>query len=120
MQQDPIQWEEVSNTELALMQFIEILPDFSLFVGAPTVDPELVLVHTLAHVSIIQLHHSFAQKDPASHAKCYRAAETVVEIIRRTPDHEFQLLDPIIGVRIAPFFYPLLSSIIPRKRLTNG
>lgn len=93
------------------MRFIEVLPDLS----APTcssVNAELVAVHTLAHVSIIQLHHPFAQKNPASHSKCLRAAETVVHIIRRTPEMEFQFLDPIIGVRIIFIFWTLLSRLL--------
>lgn len=96
------------------MRFIEILPDLTA-PACTSVNAELVAVHTLAHVSIIQLHHPFAQKNPASHSKCLRAAETVVHMIRRIPDIEFQFLDPIIGVRIWSLFFSLLRVFFTSK-----
>ncbi len=58
----------------------------------------LLVTHTLAHTSMIQLHRSFASDDAVSFEKCSRAARSCIIIIKQMADQDFAFLDPIIGV----------------------
>ena len=62
------------------------------------VDVEIALVHTLARVAAIQLHHQFASKERNSHEKCLKAAREVTTIVRQLTEYDYPFLDPIIGV----------------------
>lgn len=66
--------------------------------GLAGVETELVVVHTLAHVAAVQLHHPFAQKEAASHDKCVDAARAVTGVIRQLAEPDYAFLDPIVGV----------------------
>ena len=101
VQAEPTQWDQLTQTEIALAHFTASLPNFFI-PNTSFVNPELVVVHTLAQVSVIQLHHPFAQKEVASHAKCLQAAKAVAQIATCIGASEYQFLDPIIGV--SPFY----------------
>ena len=72
----------------------------------------LLITHTLAHTSMIQLHRSSSSDDAVSFEKCARAARSCILIIKQLVDQDFTFLDPIIGVRfiIILMFLPLTAS----------
>ncbi|KAF8697202.1 hypothetical protein AX14_001435 [Amanita brunnescens Koide BX004] len=57
----------------------------------------LLITHTLAHTSMIQLHRSSSSDDAVSFEKCARAARSCILIIKQLADQDFAFLDPIIG-----------------------
>lgn len=101
MPAEPGQWEQVCQISFALSRFTTSLPSYIVPSENPAivhVDVELALVHTLAHVSAIQLHHPFASKERNAHEKCLKAARDVTTIIRQLDEIDYPFLDPIIGV----------------------
>jgi hypothetical protein len=98
---EPGQWEQVCQISFALSRFTSSLPSYIVAddSGASVrVDVEIALVHTLARVAAIQLHHQFASKERNSHEKCLKAAREVTTIVRQLNEYDYPFLDPIIGV----------------------
>lgn len=79
--------------------------------GAGEVDPQLVIVHTLAQTALVQLHLGYLSSDIGDtgagagsslsskfYQKRLQAARYVTEIIRELTEPDYTLLDPIVGV----------------------
>lgn len=64
----------------------------------------LLVVHSLAHASMIQLYLPFLQNDDASLEKCLRAAHSLSLVTKHIADLDFDFLDPVVGVRFHPWF----------------
>lgn len=60
----------------------------------------LIVIHSLAHASMIRLHAPFMHDDGVSREKCIRAARSLIHITKLVVDTDFEFLDPIIGVRV--------------------
>ena len=59
----------------------------------------LVVIHSLAHASMIRLHAPFMRDDGVSRDKCIRAARSLIHVTKLITDADFDFLDPINGVR---------------------
>ncbi|KAJ7280344.1 hypothetical protein C8J57DRAFT_1058205, partial [Mycena rebaudengoi] len=56
-----------------------------------------LVIHTLVHVSTIQLHNPFVLTHAASQACAISAARSIVTLLRHTDVHEFGFVDAIMG-----------------------
>jgi hypothetical protein len=91
--------EEVQLLDDAITRFLSaLLPPQQLELTLPNDKYALIVVHTLAHASMIHLYSRFARDDPISQDKCVRSARSSVAVIKHIADADFILLDPIIGV----------------------
>ncbi|THU85456.1 hypothetical protein K435DRAFT_843254 [Dendrothele bispora CBS 962.96] len=57
----------------------------------------LLIAHTLASVASIQLHYTFANKDPGSQSQILLAAQNVVNVTQAANLEDFPFIDPIMG-----------------------
>ncbi|KAK7447377.1 hypothetical protein VKT23_014087 [Stygiomarasmius scandens] len=57
----------------------------------------LLIIHTLASVSTIQLHYTFSNKDPGSQSQILLAAQNVVNALKVANLEDFPFIDPIMG-----------------------
>lgn len=100
-------WSDFRSLHFSITRFIAALPplpsnttptQMNVSGLADSQRPTMVLVHSLANVAMIQLHHTFSAKDISAHEKCLEAAVNVVSLISQLEEKEYELLDPIIGV----------------------
>lgn len=62
----------------------------------------LIVIHSLAHASMIRLHAPFMRDDGVSREKSLRAARSLIHVTKLVTDADFEFLDPVIGVRLFP------------------
>lgn len=62
----------------------------------------MITVHTLANTAAILLHQHIADEMGSSYSKCIRAANACMLTIKSLSQADFEMLDPIVGVR-CPF-----------------
>ena len=60
----------------------------------------MILIHSLAHASMIRLHAPFMHDDAVSREKCLRSARSLIHVTKLIADPDFDFLDPLIGVRV--------------------
>ncbi len=58
----------------------------------------LIVIHSLAHASMIRLHAPFMRDDGVSLEKCLRSARSLIHVTKLITDSDFEFLDPVIGV----------------------
>lgn len=91
---------EMQALELSITRFIPTLVPVHQLDGAMPEDKYIYLAaHTLAHSAIMNLYHPFSRDDPGAYEKCIRAAKAIVAIINNLGDQDYDLLDPMVGVR---------------------
>jgi hypothetical protein len=104
---------DVQALEHSIAHFLSTLVNLEQLDAVSAEDKfSLLVTHTLAHTSMIQLHRSFASDDAVSFEKCARAARSCILIIKQMADQDFAFLDPIIGVSFVylPKFFFNVSS----------
>ncbi|KAI0779614.1 hypothetical protein C8Q74DRAFT_1316163 [Fomes fomentarius] len=57
----------------------------------------LIVIHSLAHASMIRLHAPFMRDDGVSLEKCLRSARSLIHVTKLITDSDFEFLDPVIG-----------------------
>ncbi|KAI0743678.1 hypothetical protein C8Q80DRAFT_1107019 [Daedaleopsis nitida] len=57
----------------------------------------LIVIHSLAHASMIGLHAPFMRDDGVSREKSLRAARSIIHVTKLITDADFEFLDPVIG-----------------------
>ncbi|KAI0364440.1 hypothetical protein BV20DRAFT_1107388 [Pilatotrama ljubarskyi] len=57
----------------------------------------LIVIHSLAHASMIRLHAPFMRDDGVSREKSLRAARALIHLTKLVTDPDFEFLDPVIG-----------------------
>lgn len=72
----------------------------------------LILIHSLAHSSMIRLHEPFLD-DQVSREVALRAARSVTVVAKHIADGDFDYLDPLIGVST-------FVSVVGGLSLTSG
>ncbi len=104
---------DVQALEHSIAHFLSTLVNLEQLDAVSAEDKfSLLVTHTLAHTSMIQLHRSFASDDVVSFEKCARAARSCIIIIKQLADQDFAFLDPIIGVSfvyLSKFFFDFSS-----------
>jgi len=89
---------DVQALEHSIAHFLSTLVNLEQLDAVSAEDKfSLLITHTLAHTSMIQLHRSSASDDVVSFEKCARAARSCIIIIKQLTDQDFVFLDPIIG-----------------------
>lgn len=106
VQEDAKKWEAVCAMEITLANFGATLPDITSSQASgsmpqipaqslpssntTSIDPEVVLVHTLTHAATVQLFHPSALKNLSHHLrdqgarkKCVGAARAIASLVRR-------------------------------------
>lgn len=92
--------------EITIGRFLTtLLPVHQLDAALPADRRAYVVVHTVAHAAVIELHQRFARTDPTSFEKCLRAARAALALVKHVADTDFEFLDPVIGVR-RPSLFP--------------
>lgn len=105
--------ENFSAFEHSIMRFTTTLLPLHQVGGAiPDDKYALIVIHSLAHASMIRLHAPFMHDDGVSREKCIRAARSLIHVTKLIADTDFEFLDPIIGVCI---FFTLLSSFVAQS-----
>lgn len=90
--------ENFSAFEHSIMRFTTTLLPLHQVGGAiPDDKYALIVIHSLAHASMIRLHASFMHDDGVSREKCIRAARSLIHVTKLITDTDFEFLDPIIG-----------------------
>ncbi|KAI0708903.1 hypothetical protein C8T65DRAFT_739974 [Cerioporus squamosus] len=90
--------ENFSAFEHSIMRFTTTLVPLHQVGGAMPDDKyALIVIHSLAHASMIRLHASFMLDDTGSRDKCLRAARSVIHVTKLITDADFEFLDPVIG-----------------------
>ena len=102
--------ENFSAFEHSIVRFTTTLLPLHQVGGAIPEDKyALIVIHSLAHASMIRLHAPFMHDDGVSREKCLRAARSLIHVTKLITDADFEFLDPVIGVR--PLYgYPILCS----------
>ncbi|RPD58691.1 hypothetical protein L226DRAFT_457383 [Lentinus tigrinus ALCF2SS1-7] len=90
--------ENFSAFEHSIIRFTTTLVPLHQVGGAMPDDKyALIVIHSLAHASMIRLHAPFMRDDTASRDKCLRAARSLIHVTKLITDADFELLDPVIG-----------------------
>ncbi|GJE89983.1 fungal specific transcription factor domain-containing protein [Phanerochaete sordida] len=76
-----------------ISRFISTLP----LLHAPDNKYTMLLVHSLAHTSMVRLHQPFIADDQMSRDKSLRAARSVVVVVKHIAEADYDYLDPLIG-----------------------
>ncbi|KAI0948956.1 hypothetical protein AcW1_008687 [Taiwanofungus camphoratus] len=76
-----------------------LLPLHQLGAAVPEDKFTLIVIHSLAHASMIRLHLPFMEGDSISREKCLRAARSSILVTKHIADIDFEFLDPLVGVR---------------------
>ncbi|KAE9395112.1 hypothetical protein BT96DRAFT_997900 [Gymnopus androsaceus JB14] len=88
-------WAEFTATSTALQRFISSLPFFPGFEPwtdqAPSLDYELLAIHTIANVCTINLHKSDLEMEN------FQAANYVMSLIRQLRQTDYEWLDPLMS-----------------------
>ncbi|CCM03882.1 uncharacterized protein FIBRA_06033 [Fibroporia radiculosa] len=74
-----------------------LLPLHQLAAATPEDKFTLIVIHCLAHASMIRLHFPFMESDTVSRDKCLRAARSLVLVSKHINDVDFDFLDPLVG-----------------------
>ncbi|KAH9949026.1 hypothetical protein B0H21DRAFT_165410 [Amylocystis lapponica] len=74
-----------------------LLPLHQLGAAMPEDKFTLIVVHSLAHASMIHLYSPFIEDDLASREKCLRAARSLILVTKHIADMDFDFLDPVVG-----------------------
>ncbi|KZS89630.1 hypothetical protein SISNIDRAFT_489056 [Sistotremastrum niveocremeum HHB9708] len=97
--------DEYRGIERAIERFMRTLPPLNVFnlVGDEVLPPDptdqrIVLVNTLASTALIHLRHPLLGRNEKATKQCLEAAENVVSTICSLQDHQYQFIDPIMGV----------------------
>lgn len=97
--------ENFTAFEHSIMRFTTTLLPLHQVGGAiPDDKYALIVIHSLAHASMIRLHAPFMRDDGVSREKSLRAARSLIHVTKLVTDADFEFLDPVIGVRL---FAPL-------------
>ena len=92
--------ENFSAFEHSIVRFTTTLLPLHQVGGAIPEDKyALIVIHSLAHASMIRLHAPFMHDDGVSREKCLRAARSMIHVTKLITDADFEFLDPVIGVR---------------------
>ncbi|KAG7099997.1 hypothetical protein E1B28_001786 [Marasmius oreades] len=59
---------------------------------------KLLVIHTLARISTVQLHSIFAGQDPKSQSFVLSIAQNIVVLLREAKLNDFPFIDPIMGI----------------------
>ncbi len=91
--------ENFSAFEHSIMRFTTTLVPLHQVGGAMPDDKyALIVIHSLAHASMIRLHAPFMLDDTGSRDKCLRAARSLIHVTKLITDADFEFLDPVVGV----------------------
>ncbi|KZV89039.1 hypothetical protein EXIGLDRAFT_160450 [Exidia glandulosa HHB12029] len=121
-------WIEFRAVEFAIHRFSQSLPTVrNAGAGNGTaspapqgVDHQLALVHTLAYVATIQLHHVFAYMDATSHDKCLVAAGGALAVLRDLGEADARMLDPMLGTAWMCVADVLVREIVRLKQVPGS
>ncbi len=95
--------ENFTAFEHSIMRFTTTLLPLHQVGGAiPDDKYALIVIHSLAHASMIRLHAPFMRDDGVSREKSLRAARSLIHVTKLVTDADFEFLDPVIGVRLFP------------------
>lgn len=83
-------------------------------------DQRIVLVNTLASTALIHLRHPLLGRNEKATKQCLEAAENVVSTICSLQDHQYQFIDPIMGVSFAGHLYDWRSFTYRHPRAILG
>ncbi|TBU37271.1 hypothetical protein BD309DRAFT_876749 [Dichomitus squalens] len=90
--------ENFSAFEHSIVRFATTLLPLHQVGGAIPEDKyALIVIHSLAHASMIRLHAPFMRDDGVSREKCLRAARSLIHVTKLITDTDFEFLDPVIG-----------------------
>ncbi|TFK90658.1 hypothetical protein K466DRAFT_596789 [Polyporus arcularius HHB13444] len=90
--------ENFSAFEHSIMRFTTTLVPLHQVGGAMPDDKyALIVIHSLAHASMIRLHAPFMLDDTGSRDKCLRAARSLIHVTKLITDADFEFLDPVVG-----------------------
>ncbi|KAJ8488647.1 hypothetical protein ONZ51_g3435 [Trametes cubensis] len=90
--------ENFGAFEHSIMRFITTLLPLHQIGGAIPEDKyALIVIHSLAHASMIRLHAPFMRDDGVSREKAIRAARSLIHVTKLITDADFEFLDPVIG-----------------------
>lgn len=95
--------ENFGAFEHSIMRFTTTLLPLHQVGGAIPEDKyALIVIHSLAHASMIRLHAPFMRDDGVSREKAIRAARSLIHVTKLITDADFEFLDPVIGVSLSP------------------
>ncbi|KAI0674912.1 hypothetical protein C8Q78DRAFT_966041 [Trametes maxima] len=90
--------ESFVTFEHSIMRFTTTLLPLHQVGGAiPDDKYALIVIHSLAHASMIRLHSPFMRDDGVSREKSLRAARALIHVTKLITDADFEFLDPVIG-----------------------
>ncbi|OSD04103.1 hypothetical protein PYCCODRAFT_1466534 [Trametes coccinea BRFM310] len=90
--------ENFSAFEHSIIRFTTTLLPLHQVGGAiPDDKYALIVIHSLAHASMIRLHTPFMRDDAVSREKALRAARSMIHVTKLITDADFEFLDPVIG-----------------------
>ncbi|KAL1942446.1 hypothetical protein VTO73DRAFT_6048 [Trametes versicolor] len=90
--------ENFTAFEHSIMRFTTTLLPLHQVGGAiPDDKYALIVIHSLAHASMIRLHAPFMRDDGVSREKSLRAARSLIHVTKLVTDADFEFLDPVIG-----------------------
>ncbi|KAG7095157.1 hypothetical protein E1B28_005936 [Marasmius oreades] len=85
-----------NNLDSLIRRFISKLPPI-ISSSRPIVLRRLMLINTLARVSLIQMHYTFSAHDMSSRSLILTTAESIVLALRNTVLDDFPSIDPIMA-----------------------
>lgn len=115
---NPVQ--DFQSLEQTISRFLTtLLPPHQLGAALPDEDRRNhLMVHTVAHAALVQLHLRFAREgEVQSLEKCLRAARGASQLARLFTDEDYEFLDPAFGVSLIDYF---VSSLTRNKKRRMG
>lgn len=108
-------WGDFRSLNFAITTFISSLPNIPQRLPGghnQAARATVLVIHSLAQVALIQLHHTFANKDVSAHDKCLEAAGVVLNLIPMMDEGDYAYLDPIMGT-----CWMCVSDVLLREQL---
>lgn len=99
-----------STLERVIQRFLEELPS-PMTMAAQSSPGATIVIHTLAQMSMIQLHAPFLARNPSSHGRTVEGFRAIVKIIQSVDISRSLFLDPIVGVLWATICKLLMQEI---------
>ncbi|ESK84672.1 Zn(2)-Cys(6)binuclear cluster domain-containing protein [Moniliophthora roreri MCA 2997] len=85
------------NLNNHIRRFISALPPIRTDSRSSVIVRQLLFIHTLARMALIQLHRAFTGKDASSHALTLLTAEEIVACSQGVKLHDFPFIDPFMS-----------------------
>ncbi|KAF9259248.1 hypothetical protein L218DRAFT_671210 [Marasmius fiardii PR-910] len=107
-----------NNLDHLIRRFISSLPPVT--ATRPPALRRLMLIHTLARVSSIQMHYIFAAQDASSHSLILTTAESIISSLRSIELDDFPFIDPIMATLWAATAKVFIEEIVASRASRSG